>query len=226
MGILLLVLRRGWSFIVMSFLVFAIIFALNYEPIVDSYPQLLPIRNALNTTIPVIAAIIVGIFAQGIGLIYKLFENAITKHLEELNNVAKEFLSSINELEEDSGKPVYFSSSIPNIVDSHRLYLHVEAPLCSRYRDILSKYGGLLNDVGNHWASAGLVLGKLRRLCVSINEHNERVKHIERELEGELRRPIENKALSKLLGIKADYLHNFVRSILFSNIIPRIVDKK
>ena len=41
-------------------------------------------------------------------MIYKLFENAIMKHLEELNNVAKKFFEKVKDVD----RPAYFANEL------------------------------------------------------------------------------------------------------------------
>ena len=57
-------------------------------------------------------------------MIYKLFENAIMKHLEELNNVAKKFFEKVKDVD----RPAYFANEYPNVVGSYMLYMHRESP--------------------------------------------------------------------------------------------------
>jgi len=217
LDLLLLVLRKSWSFMALGIIVLVIIFALN---VVEPSPQLRPIRDAVNQCVPIIAAIIVGVFAQGIGLIYKLFENAITKHLEELNNVAKKFFEKVKDVD----RPAYFAKEYPNVVGSYMLYMHIESPLCSSFRDVKTVYGGLVEDMGIHWSSISEVLRSLDKLCLDIDEHNSRVYGIEQRLRGYLRNVIKRDVASKLRGANPDYLYNFVDFILFGHVIPRIVD--
>ncbi len=157
----------------------------------------------------IIAAIIVGVFAQGIGLVYKLFENAITKHLEELNNVAKEFFEKIKDVD----RPAYFTN------------MHIESPLCSSYKDVKAKYGELVEDMGAHWSNFSDILRSLNKLCLDIDEHNNRVCEIEQKLQECLREVVKHGVSSSLHGANPDYLYNFVRSILFGYVIPKIVSR-
>ena len=217
MDLLLLVLRKSWSFMALGIIVLVIIFALN---VVEPSPQLRPIRDAVNQCIPIIAAIIVGVFAQGIGLIYKLFENAITKHLEELNNVAKKFFEKVKDVD----RPAYFANEYPNVVGSYMLYMHIESPLCSSYKDVKAGYGELVEDMGIHWSSVSEVLRSLDRLCLDIDKHNSRVYEIERKLRGCLRNVIKRDVALRLRGANPDYLYNFVDFILFGHVIPGVVN--
>ena len=225
MGILLFVLRRGWSFIALSIVILVLVFLINYDPVITLYPQLQsilqPIRGAINRCIPIIAAIVVGIFTQGIALIYRLFESAIEKHLKELNEVAKALYDKIKEIK----MPAYFSAST-RVLGGYQLYMHIEAPLCDRYKDIVQDYGDLVEDIGNHWNKAGKALDEVYELCNEIDQHNKNVKNLERKLEECISALIKNDVIPRLPGADPALLKNFINFMLLSEVVPKIVRQR
>jgi len=228
MGLLLLVIRKSWSFIALSLAILASVFIVNYDPLA-SHPlishvlnlqTIQKIRSALNPCIPIIAAVIVGIFVQGVGLIYRLFEDAVRRHLRELNEVAQFFINKLQETE----KPAYFTNSIrAPVIDGYILYMYIEAPLCEHYEDIKSRYGDLVEDIGNHWRRAGEVINEVVSLCKDIAQHNRSVKELEQRLLGDVQKLVMSKAISRLPGLIPDYFKNFMRFVLLGIVIPRVV---
>lgn len=182
------------------------------------------IRDAINPCVPIIAAIIIGIFMQGVGLMYKLFESAIRVHLEELNEVAKEFLDKVKGVKE----PARFSNEVEGTLNGYLLYMHVKAPLCTCYEEIVSKYGDLVRDIGNHWNEAGKTLDKLNELCERIKRHNENVRKLKHELLNYMENLIKRNVVPQLPGLIPEYYSNLVERVLFDPIVPEVVrrDKK
>ena len=220
MGVLLLVLKKGLGFIALSVGVLFLILLLNYDPVVIGCPQLQSIRNAINRCIPIIAAIVTGIFVQGIALLYKFFENAVEKHLKELNETAQTFLNRIGEVDE----PAYFTRRVEGIVNGYMLYMHVKSPLCTHYEDVKSKYGDLVKDIENHWSKAGEALNEVDKLCSDINQHNVDVRELKYKLLEYIDNLVNNRAASTLPGIVPKYFSDFITSILLDAVVPRVVD--
>lgn len=197
MGMLILIIKKSWSFIAVGFIIMIMVFMINYSPLFKYLPTLQEIRDALNPSIPIIAALLIGIFAQGIGMIYKLFEEAIKNHLEKLKEVTQ---ALINEKE----KFPYFSDlGVLRIADVHKLHLYIKAPYpCDHYKNIKSKYGNLVEDIGNHWPKAGEIINKVRRLCINIEHHNNEIKKLEGDLLKFIKSLVQNnKAIRRLSGL-------------------------
>jgi len=176
MGLLLAVVKKSRGFIALGFVVLFLVFVVNFDPLISHIPYSQEIRNVLNPCIPIISAIIVGIFVQGISLIYRLFENAIEKHLEELKKVAQTFTDKLDK------EPAYFTNTVGGIDEIYILYMHIKAPLCEHYNKIKSIYDDLVDDIGNHWRRAGEVINKVDNLCKNIEQHNKDVSNLEQRL--------------------------------------------
>jgi len=206
----------------MGVLVFITVFILNYGPIINSYPQLQPIRSAINPSIPIIAAVIIGIFAQGVGLMYKLLENAITNHLTELNNIARELLNNIKDVNVKS--VAYFSDRSSGTYEGpSKLYVHIESPLCRSYKRVSAKYNKLLDDIGCHWREAGESLKKLKSLCARIKEHCRNVEGLEQEIKEELKDLIGDEVATKLPGVNVGRLRSYLYSAI-CKLVRRVIE--
>ena len=219
MGLLLTVVKKGWTFIVLGFAVLSLVFVINFDPLISHIPYYQEFRNAFNPCIPILAAVIVGIFTQGIGLIYRLFENAIEGHLKELNEVAQAFSDKLDK------EPAYFTNTVGGIGEIYILYMHIKAPLCEHYNEIKSTYGDLVDDIGNHWRRAGEVINKVDNLCKNIEQHNKDVSDLRQKLLENMQKMIEDKAVLGLSGLIPDYFKTFMRFVLFEVVVRRIVDE-
>lgn len=218
MGLLLAVVKKSWVFIALGLAALSLVFAINFDPLISHIPYYQEIRNALNPCIPIIAAVIVGIFVQGISLIYRLFENAIERHLKELNEVAQTFTDKLNK------ETAYFSNMVDGMGETYVLYMHTKAPLCKHYNEIKSAYGDLVDDIGNHWRRAGEVINKVDNLCKNIKQHNKDVNDLEQKLLENIQKMIKDEVVPGLPGLIPDYFKTFMGFVLLK-VVPCIVSE-
>ncbi|RLI47609.1 hypothetical protein DRO69_00210 [Candidatus Bathyarchaeota archaeon] len=220
MGLLLAVVKKSRGFIALGLVVLFLVFTVNFDPLISHIPYSQEIRNVLNPCIPIISAILIGISIRGIGLIYRLFGNAIEKHLKDLNKVAQAFTDKLNK------EPAYFTNRVSSgIVETYVLYMHIRAPLCEHYNEIKSLYGDLVDDIGNHWRRAGEVLNKIDNLCKNVAQHNRDVNGLKQILSENIQKMIKDEVAPRLPGLIPDYFRTFVLFVLLEVVVRRIVDE-
>ncbi len=221
MGLLMFILRRSWALVALTLVIVLMVAIVNYDPIASHMPSYKYIRQAVNSSLPIVSAIVVGLFAQGIGMIYNLFMEAVRKHKEELKEASKFLLDELKGVNE----PAYFNYR-SNVADSSYLYMHIESPLCEAYKRAKERFGDLLEDIGNHWPKAGDVLRELEELCNNINEHNNSVRMLEMRLKDQLEEEVKSYVITRLQGLNTGYFLNFVMNFMLVHLVPKVVNNE
>lgn len=191
-GILKLVIKKSKGILLVGLGILLLYAFLNYDPLVSTVPGLYSLRKMANILLPIVTTMYAGLFIQQVSLIYKLFEYAITRHIEELNKVAKDFHSELSKLDE---KPISLRFHYESISNSIKL-LWIDDRLCRIYHKLKKKYGGLLDDLGVHWPKLNKLLKKCQNICAEINNLDKKL----RDLSSTILRNLKNKSfLEELL---------------------------
>lgn len=172
MGLLSIVIKRSWSLILLSIAVIVFYMVLN-APLPSNIIKLL--RDMFNPAIPLISAILVGLFMQGVAVIYRMIEWALIEHKKDIDKM-------INEILEKYKHP----TRPPDVIYDRGFdlnHLRVSSDLCQAINEIREKFGHLWEDLENHFPE---VKRNIEDFCERLKKHEEELKNLEIKIEEKL----------------------------------------
>ncbi len=223
-GILCFVLKRGWSFVALGLLAAALIILLNFPPLLERYPGLASLSRAINASTGIIAAVVGGLFVQGLAIIYGLFKNAVQGHLDELKELATKFLDEIKKEKEMLSREIIVG---PLSIVGTKLRIYYLRPLCTAFNKMSNsaEYGGLLEDMGVHWPDVDKSLNELKDLCNRLDEFNYRVGKLDEDIVEYIEELAKEYSVHGLVGLNPKNFPVLMMRII-DRLLPRLDDIK
>ncbi len=215
MELLRLIVKKNLTLLVISVFLILLVFSLNlsiwYHIVPGWYYLILEARRGLNACLPLISALLIGLFIQSIAFTYEMFKTAVIKHKQDLDKLAETLLKRLTE-------SCSFRSE--RDITGEKEWISLSCPTCEKYKEVRRKFGELVDDLGLHWDRVGELLSKLEELCKKIDRYNSDLKKSFSEISEEGQRLLEenlrNRDLRKPQGI-CEFLRMFLPELVLED---------